>query len=124
MKNVWSRSCMRGSLRHQAKCLACGGAEVVGQAEEAPDAAFKTADQAGILESGEVVTDGRLTEVESGGEIAHANGLIGSFEHMQHLEAGWVGERFEEGGEILRLVGRQGLGDGNTAAFDAIGDDL
>src|SRR5437588_9522870 len=70
------------------------------------------------------MADGRLTEIESSGEVAHTSRLIGGFEHVQHLDAGWIGERFEEGGELLRLMGWQGGGDGDAAAFDAIGNDL
>src|SRR5205807_7879537 len=82
MKNVWSPSCMPGSLRHQAQRLVRSRAEVIGQAEETPHPASKTGDQAGVPEPGKVMADGRLTEIESSGEVAHTSRLIGGFEHV------------------------------------------
>ena len=106
-------------LWNQAECLPRRWTEVVAKAEEAPHATFEAGNQAGLLELGEMVRDGRLAELEGSREVTHTDRLGCRFEHVQHLHASRIGERLEDSRELVRRRFWQGRLDGHAAALHA-----
>ena len=81
--------------------------QVLAELVEAPHPPLEAADQPGVFELGEVMADGGLAEVEGGREVAHADRFGGSLQQVEHLHAGRVGERPEEGRQVVRLLFRK-----------------
>src|SRR5207249_541342 len=67
-----------------------------------PDAPFLRFDQPCGSEPGHVMRDGRLTEVEAGGEVADADGCLSLPETEDHREPRGIGKRLEEASRFLR----------------------
>src|SRR5919199_530238 len=114
IKKVRPSSCM--ALWNQRQGAFASRGEILAQHVMTPHAAFEAGYQADVSEPGQVVTDGRLAQVEGGGEVAHADGLGRGLEQVQHLHARRIGERLEQGGELVGGRGRQRRGEGGGAA--------
>ena len=88
---------------------------------ERPDPPLEAADEACGPELSEMVADRRLPEIEGCREVANADGLGCSLEHVQHLDPRRIGERLVDQRQVVDRPIRQGRGQLYAATSDPLG---